>query len=77
MEANKMKFKDWFMYVLGAIIVIGFFITLSHLITTGEYNKELGILLGALVGAFGLVVGYFYGSSKGSSDKNDMLRPKQ
>ena len=31
---------------------------------------------GALIGAFGTVVGYFYGSSKGSADKNEMLNNK-
>jgi hypothetical protein len=46
------------------------------MIQSDEYKSELGIILGALVGAFGTVVGYFYGSSKGSADKNDLLKNK-
>ena len=64
------------MYSLGSIITIGFFIVLIYMIQSDEYKSELGIILGALVGAFGTVVGYFYGSSKGSADKNDLLKNK-
>ena len=71
-----MKFKDIFMYVLGGIIAAGFFVTLIYLIYIGTFKQETGIVIGALVAAFSMVVSYFYGSSKGSSDKNDMLRGK-
>jgi len=71
-----MKAKEIFMYSLGSIITIGFFIVLIYMIQSDEYKSELGIILGALVGAFGTVVGYFYGSSKGSADKNDLLKNK-
>lgn len=72
-----MKGKEIFMYVLGSIIIIGFFAVLIYMIKNGGYKNELGIILGALVGAFGTVVGYFYGSSKGSSDKNDLMKGNQ
>jgi hypothetical protein len=36
-------------------------------------NDVINIAVGSLLAAFGLVVGYFYGSSKGSADKTDML----
>lgn len=71
------KFKDIFMYVLGALITIGFFVVLVYLIKSGGYKSELGIVLGALVASFTSIVGYFYGSSKGSSDKNEMLNNKR
>ena len=69
--------KDIFQYSLGAVITIGFFITLYVLATheTPPGNRDaINIILGALVSAFtGGVVGYFFGSSKGSSEKNDLL----
>ena len=71
-----MKAKDIYMYVLGAIIVIGFFLVLSVMIFVGGYDKDLSIVLGALIAAFSMVVSYFFGSSKGSSDKNDILKNK-
>jgi len=69
-----MKTKEIFMYSLGALIIIGFFMVLVYMINSGQFKNELGIILGALVGAFGTVVGYFYGSSKGSSDKNELIK---
>jgi hypothetical protein len=37
-------------------------------------NKDAIMLsLGALLAAFATVTGYFFGSSKGSADKNDAL----
>jgi len=36
----------------------------------------LYILLGALVAKFGDVVSYFYGSSKGSSDKTEIMEKR-
>ena len=38
-------------------------------------NKELlYIVVGALIGAFGTIVNYEWGSSRSSSDKNDLLK---
>lgn len=71
-----MKIKDVFQYILGAVIVIGFFTLLVLLLylTIPVENKDiLNIVVGALIGSFTTIVGYFYGSSKGSSDKNEML----
>ena len=71
-----MKAKDIFQYVLGALITIGFFMLLYILIYSGipEQNKDiLYLVVGALIGTFSTVVTYFYGSSKGSSDKSEMM----
>ena len=68
-----MKTKDLFMYVLGALVVIGFFATLWFLIKENTYENTINLAIGALIGAFGTVVGYFYGSSKGSSEKNEII----
>jgi len=75
-----MKAKEVFMYALGALITIGFFLTLIFVLTKEipEQNMDTANqTLGALLVAFAMVVGYFYGSSKGSSDKNEMLNKKQ
>lgn len=64
------------MYALGAIIVISIMaFTLALIfVPIPEQNKDLvNIALGAFIAAFVTVVGYFYGSSKGSSDKTEML----
>lgn len=62
--------KEVYMYSLGALIVIGFFTLVIYKIYK---NLDAQLEIGALLAAFGAVVGYFYGSSKGSSDKNEML----
>ena len=68
-----MKLRNIFMYILGALIVIGFFATTIYLIASKANNDALMLILGALIGAFSTVVGYFYGSSKGSADKTELL----
>lgn len=74
-----MKGKDIYMYGLGSLIALGFFAILA-LIIFREFpspNKELlYMMLGILGAKFSDVVGYFYGSSKGSSDKNELLGSK-
>lgn len=73
------KLKDISMYVLGGFIVGGFFVLLYFLVfyTIPIENKDiLNIVVGALIGSFTTVVGYFYGSSKGSADKNKMFEKK-
>ena len=68
--------KELYMYVLGAIIVIGFFICLYFLIEVEmpKANENmLYMVIGALEAKFSDVVSYFYGSSKGSADKTEHL----
>ena len=68
-----MKPKDVFFYSLGALVVIGFFTTLVVLIIKGADKDTQNLLIGALIAAFSTVVGYFYGSSKGSQEKDELL----
>ena len=73
------KWKNIFQYVLGALIVLGFFVLMVVLVYTSvpDQNKDLlNLVVGALIGSFATVVGYFYGSSLGSSDKNELLKQK-
>jgi amino acid transporter len=74
-----MKSKLTAMYILGALIVLGFFTLLGLLIfkeVPAENNDVLNLAIGALISGFATVVGYFYGSSAGSAAKNDLLTKK-
>ena len=66
--------KEYFMYALGALITIGFFVILAIMVLDGNYGGDLSIVLGALIAAFSMVVSYFFGSSKGSADKDKLLK---
>jgi hypothetical protein len=73
------KTREIAMYILGGIILIGFFTLLYIIIFVGvpEQNKELlNITVGALIGSFTSVVGYFYGSSVGSKNKDELMGVK-
>lgn len=68
---------NWPLYVLSGLITIGFFITIICLFNFEliAFNKELIIYtVGGLQSAFITVVAYFFGSSKGSSEKNNLLK---
>ena len=65
------------MYVLGALIVFGFFTLLGLLIfkeVPSSNNDVLNLAIGTLISGFATVVGYFFGSSAGSAAKTDMLK---
>jgi len=68
-----------FMYALGAIVVIGFFFLMAFLIKfeIPKANENiLHLVIGALIGSFTSVVGFFFGSSKGSKDKTELIAKK-
>jgi len=70
-------FKEIYMYILGALIVLCFFGILGLLVfqpIPDQNNELLYLAIGALIGFAGSVVQYFYGSSKGSADKTEMLK---
>lgn len=70
------KLTDLFMYALGALIVIGFFVLLGFLVVyevPPQNMSLLQIVVGALIGSFTAIVGYFFGSSKGSKDKTEII----
>lgn len=72
--------KDKFQYSLAGLMVIGYFVVLWLLIFNSlptENKDAVNILLGILSMALGTVIGYFFGSSKGSSEKNEMLAEKK
>ena len=72
----KELWKQIFQYALGALVAVGLYWITYLLIMKAapESNKDaLLIVLGVLAAAFANVVSYFFGSSKGSSDKNDII----
>lgn len=72
-----MKYKEIFQYILGALIVAGFFALLILLVLSAvpSENKDLlNLVVGALIGSFSGIVSYFFGSSLGSSKKDELLK---
>ena len=72
-----MKYKNAPMYILAAIIVTGYFALLVLLVKNGvpKGNETLfNTAMGTLLASFATVVAYWFGSSKSSSDKNEMLK---
>ena len=68
--------KDWNLYVLAWVTVLGFFGLTGLLmkVSIPESSSEVVfILFGGLVAGFTQVLGYFFGSSRGSSDKTKLL----
>ena len=72
-----MKARDSFMYVLGGLITLAIITVIGLLIfePIPEQNQRvLDMCLGGLLVQFASVVSYFFGSSKGSADKTEMLK---
>ena len=68
--------KELYMYILGAIVVALCFFLAYLLIFTPipETNKDIiTVAFGLILGWGGAVVGYFFGSSKSSKDKTDII----
>lgn len=65
--------KDLFMYVASGLIIIAYLVVLIFMNfkipehpTTGNFNASFLTVVA-------LIVGYYWGSSKGSNDKNKLL----
>jgi len=74
-----MKDKRIAIIILGVVITLAFFGLLALLVFKGipEQNGELLYLaVGALIAGFSTVISYFFGSSAGSAEKNEMLKVK-
>jgi hypothetical protein len=72
-----MKAKDIFQYGLGALIIVGFFALLIVLVFTEVPEKNahlLDLVVGALIGSFATIVGYYFGSSSGSAKKDETIQ---
>ena len=68
---------DYNLYILAWVIVLGFFAIIYALMRTTVFVDDaqpvLFMLLGTLASGFGMVLQFFFGSTKSSSSKNDLL----
>ena len=72
----KSLWQQIFQYALGGLVTLSLLSTIVILIyaeLSPSVHDALLILVGVLASAFTAVVSYFFGSSKGSSDKNDLI----
>ncbi len=68
--------RDINQYVLAWVIISGFFGLMSLLIfyeTPKDQNGVVFMLFGALATGFGTVLQYYFGSSKGSAEKTELI----
>lgn len=68
--------RDVNLYILAWTIVVGFFALLAFLLkipVPPDQNGVIFMLFGALSTGFGQVLQYFFGSSKGSAQKTELL----
>jgi len=68
--------RDTNLYTLAWCIIVGFFGLMAILLFVKIPDDSTGVifmLFGSLSAAFGGVVSYFFGSSKGSADKSQEL----
>lgn len=67
--------KDYMPKVLALLLTLGFFgfLTGMFLMPGSFKNPALDIMLGMLSTKFGEMISYYFGSSKGSADKNRFL----
>jgi hypothetical protein len=73
---REMAVKDWTPKLLAGGITVGYFLVLWYMLDHGlpkDGGEALLVMLGALGGAWGSVVAYYFGSSSGSAAKNDLL----
>ena len=74
---EKKLWKEIFQYGLAAVIVLGIFAIVIVLVNSKldpSVHDAMMILLGVLASGFTGVAGYFFGSSKGSAEKNEMIK---
>ncbi len=69
--------NDWLMYGVGGIVVLGFVCVIMAIMFMPDLSTaQLDLLQwlgGTLSAAFMAVVGYFYGSSRGSAEKTRLM----
>lgn len=72
----KKKTKDIFTYALAAFVMLLIFGAVGYILTkvVPAENKDIALLIfGNLMSWGGLIVGYFFASSKGSQEKTDII----
>lgn len=67
-------------YIFAAVILALLFAIMGIILFKEVPKNNSSIVyvgIGVVLGWGSLIVGYFFGSSKGSADKNELLGPKQ
>lgn len=67
-----MKAKEIYIYAFAALFVTGFFILSYLLRDAGDSTFVVSVMETLKMGVV-LILGYLYGSSKGSADKNEII----
>lgn len=73
---RQIALDDWTPSIVGSLIILGFFIVLSAMLTRRlpeGAETEFSIMLGALATMTAAVVNYFFGSSAGSKEKTRLM----
>ena len=68
--------RDINLYLLAWLVVLGFFVLVSFMYFISLPEKNIGPinqLFGAMATGFGMVLQYFFGSSKSSKDKDKVI----
>ena len=73
---SNMKKENLFVYIIGGFIVLSMVGVIVLLFFFPEKDALLDQAVNSLIVNFTLIVGYYFGSSQGSSDKNKMLNEK-
>jgi hypothetical protein len=71
--------RDYNLYMLAWFVVLGFFglcFALMQMALPPGQNEVIFMLFGAISSGFGQVLGFFFGSSKSSADKTQLLGKK-
>lgn len=78
-RGREIALKDKVPAILATVVTLGFFGCLGYMLKFG-LNKDMAgaeamlIMLGALGSAWGSIIAYYFGSSKGSSDKDETIK---
>jgi hypothetical protein len=71
-----MKAKEVFQYALAGMFILGYFALIAFILVRmiPPENKDIALILfGTLTAGVSLILGYFFGSTKGSAEKNELL----
>lgn len=69
-----------FGYLLAFSIVIGFYwllINVAEMNPSSAMRDTFIMIIGVIVGKFSTIVDFYWGSSSGSNEKNDLLKKKE